>query len=261
MILTNPHSESVFVFGSNLAGRHGAGAALVAKRDFGARIGVGVGLVGSSYAIPTKDSRLQVLSFEEIAAHVSDFLEFARAHPDKKFRVTRVGCGLAGYRDEEIFPLFKQAPENCMLPGIWEAKRTGVARIIIAGTRSFADYDRLFYSTEEAIKDWGIKRPVIVSGGAKGADSLGERFAIEAGYDLVRFPAQWNRLGRRAGPERNLDMAWYSTHALVFWDGASPGSKHMLDCAKENRLRRRLESYDAQKLLQLGDGPAQGVGF
>lgn len=109
----------VFVFGSNLAGRHGAGAALWARENKGAIYGQGVGMQGDSYAIPTKDEHLETLPLDVIGAHVEQFLIFAENHPELKFQVTRVGCGLAGYNDDDIAPMFDGAPPNCVLPDGW----------------------------------------------------------------------------------------------------------------------------------------------
>jgi hypothetical protein len=110
---------SVFVFGSNLAGRHGKGAALCALREHGAIYGKGVGRQGQSYAIPTKGLTLNTLPLYQIKVFVCEFLDYARAHPDEQFIVTRIGCGLAGYKDEDISPFFVDAPENCKLPEGW----------------------------------------------------------------------------------------------------------------------------------------------
>ena len=112
----------VFVFGSNLAGRHGRGAARVALREHGAIYGQGEGLQGYSYAIPTKDADLRPLSLERIEGHVRTFLAFARERPDCVFRVTRIGCGLAGYDDDRIAPMFEGAPDNCELPVGWRER-------------------------------------------------------------------------------------------------------------------------------------------
>lgn len=110
---------NVFVFGSNLAGRHGRGAALEAREKHGAVYGVGEGLMGQSYAIPTKDMRLKSLPLAFIEAAVERFKEFARTHPEMTFQVTRVGCGLAGYDATQIAPMFQGAPDNCTLPEGW----------------------------------------------------------------------------------------------------------------------------------------------
>jgi hypothetical protein len=109
----------IFVFGSNLAGRHGKGAALYAKQHYGAVYGNGVGPQGSAYAIPTKRANLKVLPLEEIQKYVEGFITYAQAHPTLKFQVTRVGCGLAGFKNEDIAPLFKGVPSNCEMPVEW----------------------------------------------------------------------------------------------------------------------------------------------
>ena len=107
-----PEEVYVFVFGSNLNGWHGAGAAREARELYGAKWGQGIGPQGSSYAIPTKGRLLNTLPLEIIQIHIDYFLVYAKEHPDVMFFVTRVGCGLAGYKDEEIAPMFKNAPDN-----------------------------------------------------------------------------------------------------------------------------------------------------
>jgi len=109
----------IFVFGSNLAGRHGKGAALFANQNCGAIYGQGVGRQGESYAIPTKDANLNTLPLPRIKNYVDDFIAYAKLHPELKFNVTRVGCGLAGYKDADISPMFAKAPANCVLPEGW----------------------------------------------------------------------------------------------------------------------------------------------
>jgi hypothetical protein len=112
--------EAIFVFGSNLSGRHGRGAAATAREHHGAVSGKGVGLHGTSYAIPTKDHALRGLPLDQIAHYVSRFIEFAIEHAEMSFEVTRVGCGLAGYSDKQMAPLFAGAPKNCHLPQEWQ---------------------------------------------------------------------------------------------------------------------------------------------
>ena len=105
--------NEIFVFGSNLAGMHGGGAAWIAYERFGAIMGQGVGLQGQSYAIPTMQGGV-----ETIKTYVDEFIEFAHQHQEYKFLVTKIGCGIAGFRNEEIAPLFKNAIdlENVILP-------------------------------------------------------------------------------------------------------------------------------------------------
>ncbi len=103
----------IFVFGSNLAGMHGGGAARAAYRHFGAEWGNGVGLQGQSYAIPTMQGGVGT-----IAPYVDQFVDFAKQHPELTFLVTRIGCGIAGFTDNQIAPLFANALplENVRLP-------------------------------------------------------------------------------------------------------------------------------------------------
>ena len=108
--------NQIFVFGSNLAGIHGAGAAYTASRSFGAQYGVGIGFTGMCYAIPTKDRKLQTLPLETIKNFVTVFLARARNHPELEFLVTPIGCGLAGYHPQQIAPFFEGAPNNVCLP-------------------------------------------------------------------------------------------------------------------------------------------------
>jgi hypothetical protein len=112
-------SDLVFVFGSNLAGRHGRGAALFALHRRGAVYGRGEGHYGQSYAIPTKDAELVTLPLETIELYVKRFLEYAAVRADLEFEVTPIGCGLAGYTPADIHPMFKHAPPNCHLPRGW----------------------------------------------------------------------------------------------------------------------------------------------
>lgn len=105
--------NEIFVFGSNLAGMHGGGAARTARLKFGAIPGVGVGPQGQSYAIPTMQG-----GSDTIRPYVDQFIEYAKNNPQKIFLVTRIGCGIAGFRDVEIAPLFKEAlaVDNVVLP-------------------------------------------------------------------------------------------------------------------------------------------------
>lgn len=105
----------IFVFGSNLAGRHGKGAALYARMYHGAVYGVGEGLTGNSYALPTKDANIQTLPLTEIGKYVEKFLEYADNNPKKEFFVTALGCGLAGYKPADIAPFFRNRGKNVKL--------------------------------------------------------------------------------------------------------------------------------------------------
>ena len=111
--ITQLQPDEVFVFGSNLEGMHGGGAARIAYDAFGAIWGQGVGLQGQSYGIPTMQGGV-----DTIKPYVDEFIEFARQHPELFFYVTRIGCGIAGFQDREIAPLFAEARgiQNICLP-------------------------------------------------------------------------------------------------------------------------------------------------
>lgn len=114
--ISHLEKNEIFVFGSNLAGAHGGGAALLAYRKFGAIWGQGVGLQGQSYGIPTMQGGV-----ETIKPYVDEFIAFAKQHPELTFLVTRIGCGIAGFTNEQISPLFSEAHDvdNIVLPLGW----------------------------------------------------------------------------------------------------------------------------------------------
>lgn len=109
----------IFVFGSNLQGIHGKGAAKTALEDYGARWGQGFGRQGHSYAIPTKATPRVRLPLIRIKIHVDAFLEYARLNPKESFYLTAIGTGLAGYTHNEIAPMFKGLSDNVQAPIEW----------------------------------------------------------------------------------------------------------------------------------------------
>ena len=115
-------------------------------------------------------------------------------------------------------------------------------RVIIAGTRTFDDYESL-----KAYADYKLSRIEddieIVSGGARGADALGERYAKEKGYSVKRFPAEWDKYGRKAGHLRNEAMARYADALLAYWNGESKGTKSMIELAKASGLKVGVYQY------------------
>jgi hypothetical protein len=109
----------IFVFGSNLAGMHLAGAAAFAVERHGAIFGFAEGPQGNSYAIPTCDPNINPLSLSEITSNIQHFVDHATQNAHQDFQVTRIGCGIAGFTDAQIAPLFKNAPVNCVMPPEW----------------------------------------------------------------------------------------------------------------------------------------------
>ena len=117
---TMPGDGWIFVFGSNLKGAHGAGAAKAANVYFGAKHGIGIGRTGMSYAIPTKDENIITMDLDRIRYFVTDFNLYAEANSDLKFFVTAIGCGLAGLHPKDIAPMFKVL-SNTSFPDTWES--------------------------------------------------------------------------------------------------------------------------------------------
>ena len=120
-----------------------------------------------------------------------------------------------------------------------------VVKVIIAGGRKFSNYKLLkeksdFYLSDAVTKGYKI---VIVSGTAKGADKLGERYAKEKGYEIAYFPADWENEGKRAGYLRNEQMAKFADALIAFHDGDSRGTKHMIDLASKHDLYIRVVNY------------------
>ena len=114
--ITQLKENEIFVFGSNLYGMHGGGAARTAHQQFGAEWGVGVGPTGKCYAIPTMHGGI-----DTIKPYVDDFITYAKEHTNQHFYVTRIGCGIAGFTDEQMAPLFKDLQEldNVSIPKQW----------------------------------------------------------------------------------------------------------------------------------------------
>lgn len=250
------YSDKIFVFGSNLSGRHGKGAAKLAKSWFGAVNGIGEGITGNTYALPTKDHNLESLPLDTIQNHINIFLEHTTKNPNTQFMITRLGCGLAGYKDEEIAELFYnfftkndiEKPANILLPFIWEQKLFGLhknsIKIIVAGGREFDDYPLLENRIDHIIKNIKNTNSItIVSGGARGADSLGEKYAKEHKLNLEKYPAEWDKFKNEAGPIRNQYMSWCSSHLIAFWDEESRGTKSMISMAKNDGLNTRVITY------------------
>jgi hypothetical protein len=118
-VITHLKPNEIFVFGSNQRGAHAGGAARLAKEKFGAQEGVGEGLTGRSYAFPTLTANFEKVSHVSLESSRDRLYATARQNPDKTFLLTKVGCGIAGFTEDEIRPLFRGAPGNVVLPEDW----------------------------------------------------------------------------------------------------------------------------------------------
>lgn len=117
-------------------------------------------------------------------------------------------------------------------------------KLIIAGGREFNDFDLVIEHASKMLRGYKAKDVTIISGTAKGADRLGERFAMRYGCNIMRMPADWGTYGKSAGYRRNADMADVADACLVFWNGESKGSRHMIDLAKKKGLRLEVVLYN-----------------
>lgn len=259
-IRTYHHERFCFVFGSNLAGRHGKGAALTAKRFYKAEAGVGEGMTGNAYALPTKDRNLQVLPETDIASAVERFRQNALACPEVSFMVTRVGTGLAGFDDAALAPYFANMPENVFLPRLWRpftrrpVDMDQFFRVVVAGSRDLTeantgrtpDYwkEWLFDWLDHLFRDIDREGIEVVHGAAPGVDSLADEYAKDRRVGrLTRWPAAWKSFGRPAGHLRNHAMAWFSDGASVLRINQSSGSTRMIEAAKQEGLVLRLKDF------------------
>ena len=244
MIINILDQRFVFVFGSNLAGRHGSGAALDANRFYGAQPGVAEGLVNNSYALPTKDRNLETLPLSVIERSVDRLFKTA-AKSNKFFLVSSIGCGLAGYTDKEIAPLFLpyiSKYKNVKLPGRWlyDNHLLEQPRYIIAGSRY--DDDSKIKTIEAVYRELSLLNDVTLVSGAcpNSPDSLAveyyREYKVKQQLELKTFPAPWDRDRRYAGILRNKFMSWYSTHLIAFWDNRSRGTRAMIDIATSDGL-------------------------
>lgn len=115
-------------------------------------------------------------------------------------------------------------------------------KVIIAGSRDFNDYNALCDFCDNALQNQSNVE--IVSGTADGADKLGERYASEKQYSLKQFPADWDKHGKSAGYKRNVQMAEYADALIVFWNGESKGTRHMINIANLNNLPTKIYRYE-----------------
>jgi len=115
-------------------------------------------------------------------------------------------------------------------------------KLIIAGGRNFNNYKKLCKVCDQVLQDQ-INIEIVSGAYYKGADKLGEQYAKERGYKITRFPANWNKYGKAAGPKRNQQMANYTDALIAFWDGKSKGTKHMIELAKQANLKIKISYY------------------
>jgi hypothetical protein len=217
---TTPVVEPIFVFGCGMSDPYKDGTAAVAARYYGAMPGVPEGLNGNAYAIPFRSADGGLISARKMADHVNQFLKYARANPDQRFRVGRIGCARDGFSDRDIAPMFRAAPNNCTLPAIWR-RELGVvdtARVLV--------YDPFIRLTNELwraqLKNylslnmplWGVSKCELLSIGTSRGVSVAALTAKQLGFPHREIRANPRYYGDLADAASELLGIWCATHLI-----------------------------------------------
>lgn len=228
--------NEVFVFGSNLAGHHGGGAARVAVNKFGAIMGQGVGLQGQSYAIPTMQGGV-----DTIKPYVDEFISFAKAHPELKFYVTRIGCGIAGFKDEEIAPLFADA--------------LGIDNIILP--KSFADVIQPKFPFDvaafEDVINWTLPGLQLFYRDTNVDGDLDQLAKAYIDKNIIRAGFFIDCTSRAAKPVKNVRFIIASAHAAAIWQvmGDEEADQWQLNVLDYNSYFKVVDTYRVGNQLQI----------
>jgi hypothetical protein len=225
--------KRILIFGSNTQGRHGKGVALVAVRKYGAIYGQAKGLQGRSYGIVTKELRREhrSISLRDIEKQLPALFDLAETKPHWEFILTPIGCGLAGFTPAEVAPLFKDVPENIIVPSIFSKLNNGQKlTLLICGDRLWSNQ----FAIRRELRNLEHLVGTVIHGACKGADSIGARLARdEFGLKVIPFPADWKTLGKAAGPIRNQQMLDNGkpdiVHAFHTDIDVSKGTKDMVE--------------------------------
>ena len=217
-------AEPVFVFASSLSGMHEKGPAAIAQRYHGAESGKGSGPAGNSYAIPVTAADGQPLPLSVISNYVDSFLNHAARHPTETFFINRLGCDMSGANDNDRAAMFKAAPNNCLLPGIWlkQLRRDLPVRLIIldAGglmTRPYIQ-ERLDQFLSLNMPLWDAPSLEIVSAGLPKSVVANDKFARSRGYNHRIIGENRALYGSHAPAVRDGRAVWYATHLISLSD-------------------------------------------
>lgn len=232
-------SDTIFVFGSNLAGQHLGGAAAFAAEHYKAEFGVGEGPTGKSYALPTKDEHLDSLPLADVQWHVEQLLAFARTQRDARFQVTRVGCGLAGFTDEQIAPMFKKTSDNVFLPGRWLSlnRQLDKARLFVEGTEEFSA-ERIEKSLNESTAPWGNHIEVVTTG-VGAVNDIVRAWARRKDFPWTPFLKDETKFQDQADIVLDAQLAWYCTHAIVYHGQVEGPSVRRMEALRKEDLKVR----------------------
>jgi hypothetical protein len=228
IIVTNPTElpSRVFVFGTDIEGRHDSESGRMAVRLHGAAAGTRNGPTGNAYAIPSLASNGAPLPLSVIGNYVTPFIEYATAHPRTIFQIARFGAGGAEHADEDMARLFANAPANCRLPGRWLTARDQVqaARLLVFDPSSQNDLDVWREQFAQYIKLnaplWNVPEVEVVSVGNARAIVANDKVAKQLELRHRIFGPDPTRFGTNATVAAEYEAVWYSTHVLSVADFA-----------------------------------------
>ncbi|MGE0383485.1 MAG: hypothetical protein AB7Q97_02070 [Gammaproteobacteria bacterium] len=219
-----PATEPVFVFGTNTAGNHVSDSAALAQRFHGAEPGKWTQACGNSYAIPFRNGEMRPMPPDVLRSYVHAFLQYAESRPDLAFHVARFGCEQEAFDDPAMASMFRRAPKNCALPGIWERelRPDGAARLLVYDAAGYLKeprwQDRLQTYLNVNAPLWGAGAVELVSVGSArnlvGNDAAARRLKLR--HRIIGPNPGW--YGDYAHIAAELKAIWYSTHLLCISD-------------------------------------------
>ena len=227
----------ILVFGSG----KNTGVASIAQQHFGASAAEGKS--GFCYAIPVWLNN-HLVKLDDVASSIRALIDFAKENPGIKFYMTRVACDDGEYRDDQIAPLFIDAPENITIPGVWLneirsiIKKPQISRIVVTGPRNFIDYPLMAANIDFYISRLNMESIEIISGGDVGVDAMGAKYAVERGVAISSPHLDIEKFGRAVGYAFcNHLLAIYATHVLAFHDSRSLVIKSLIDVSMKAGLK------------------------
>ena len=232
-------SNTIFVFASNLAGKHVDAASAFAAEHFNASPGVGEGPTGSSYAVPMQDENLDNLQLADIQWHIEQLLAHGRTQRDSRFQVVRLGCGANGFTDAQIAPLFKKTSDNLFIPGRWMAlnRQLGCARLFVDGDMLFSA-ERIEKTLNECTAPWGDNIEVITTGVGLVNDIV-RAWARRKDFPWTPFLTDSAKFGDMAEAVLDAQLAWYCTHAIVYHNQTSGSFCRRMDVLRKELIKVR----------------------
>jgi hypothetical protein len=235
-------SDTVFVFGSNLSGKHQDGVAAFAAKHYKAEFGIGEGPTGKSYAVPIADEHLENLPIIDIQWHVEQLLAYARTQREARFQLTRLGCGVGGFTDMQLAPMFKKTSDNLFVPGRWMAinHQLDRARLFVEGDSTFTA-ERIEKTLNECTLPWGPNIEVVTTGVGVVNDIV-RAWARRKDLPWTPFLADHTRFGEEADEILDTQIAWYCTHAIVYHENVDRESRRMEALRKEGLKLRHFNA-------------------